>query len=144
MFRSIVEGKPMKLRLLVLMVCTLVSVTALAEDDLINEEWVISAHGLHSTSFELRGPVSVRVHMTPVNNADKGVTLRIVPTEDVDACSGKAQGQCRSIPEFDGFAVRTFKHTGVVPPGRWTFYVANTENIMNRATVHVHVVMNAN
>jgi len=132
----------MKVRTLVLAACMMVPASAFAEAELINEERVIPAHDMHSTSFTLQDALPVHINMTPVQNADKGVTLRIVPAEDLDACTGKSQGRCRSRGDFDGFAVRSFKHTGMIPPGRWTFYVANTENIMNRATVHVHLVIN--
>lgn len=30
----------------------------------------------------------------------------------------------------------------MIPAGQWTFFVTNSENIINRATVHVHLVAN--
>jgi hypothetical protein len=133
----------MKVRAFVLLACVLLPVSAVADQDMLNEEWVLpSGGGAHSLSFTLPAAAPVLVEMTPVKHADKGVTLRIVPAEDIDACTGKSQGACRSRPGFDGFKIRSFSHTETIPAGRWTFYAANTENLMFSATVHVHVVAN--
>jgi hypothetical protein len=126
----------------VLFATALLVVPALAATDMVNEDWVLKAKETHSFSFTVPVSTPVRVDLTPVSHADKGVTMRIVPAEDFDACRGAAQGQCRSRGEFDGFAVRSFSHVGTLPPGRWTFFVTNTENILERATVHVHLVFN--
>ena len=125
-----------------LLACILIPASALAETEVVNEEWVIAPHDVHSVSFSLPIPMPVHIDMSPVKNADKGVTLRVVPSEDVNACSGASQGRCRSRGDFDGFAVRSFSHTGMIPAGQWTFFVTNSENIINRATVHVHLVAN--
>jgi len=119
------------------------AVPALAAQDLVDQEWVLaSGGGVRSVEFTLSATAPVSVEMTPVKHADKGVTIRIVPKEDFDACTGKAQGACRSRPGFDGFKVRSFSHTEPLPAGNWAFYAANTENIMFSATVHVHLVVN--
>jgi len=132
----------MKVRAFVLSACVLLPASAVAASDAVNEDWVLKAKETHSFSFTLPASTPVRVDLTPISHADKGVTMRIVPAEDFDACRGAAQGQCRSRGEFDGFAVRSFSHTGTLPPGRWTFFVTNSENILERATVHVHLVFN--
>lgn len=132
----------MKIRTFIFAVCTLVPATALAETEVLNTEWVIPAHGTQAESFTLQEATPVHVSLLPVKDADKGVTVRIVPAEDFDACNAGGQGRCRSRGDFDGFAVRSFDHAGMVPPGRWTFYVKNTENLFKRAIVHVRVVAN--
>jgi hypothetical protein len=114
-----------------------------AAQDLVNEDWDLPSGGSpHTFSFALSESAPVEIDVIPVKDAGKGFTLRLVPVDDFDACSGGAQGRCRSRPGFDGFKVASFSHTEPVPPGRWTFYVANTENIFKSATVHVHVVVN--
>jgi hypothetical protein len=134
----------MKVRVIVLFACGLVPASAFAAMDLANEDWVLPAgNAPHSLSFTLAASTPVSIDMTPVKDCDKGLTLRVVPAEDFDACSGKAQGQCRSRGGFDGFKVRSFSHTEPIPAGRWTFFVSNTENVFKSATAHVHVVVNA-
>ena len=125
-----------------LLACALWPTPALADQDVINEDWIIAAGDVRAMSFSLNAPAAVRIDMTPVKDAAKGVTLRLVPTEDADACAGRAQGRCRSRPGFDGFKVGSFSHAEQVPAGTWTFYVANTENILKSATVHIHLVVN--
>jgi hypothetical protein len=133
----------MKVRAFVLLACVLLPVSVLAAQDLVDQEWVLPSGGSpQSVAFTLSGTVPVSVDMAPVKHADKGVTIRIVPTADFAACAGKAQGQCRSRPGFDGFKVRSFSHTEPIPAGNWTFYAANTENMMFSATIHVHLVVN--
>jgi hypothetical protein len=134
--------KVIKTTAFALLACALLPVSALADTDMVNEDWVLSAGEVHGVSFTLSSQVPVHIGMTPVRNADKGVTLRVVPAEDVDACSGRSQGACRSRGGFDGFKIRSFSHTEAIPAGRWTFYVANTENIFKSATVHVRLVVN--
>jgi hypothetical protein len=116
---------------------------ALQEQELVNEEWVLPTRDVHRLSFTLSRDVPVHIEMTPVKHVEKGVTLRVIPPEDLDACMGRSQGSCRSLGSFDGFRVRTFSHTDTIPAGRWMFFVANTENILRTATVHVRVVVNA-
>jgi hypothetical protein len=108
----------MKLHLSVLALYALLlfSVAALAAQDFLNEEWVVPAGGVQAISFTVSEPTPIRVHMTPVKDADKGVTLRIVPEEDFDGCKGGGQARCRSRGDFDGFAVRSFNHTGIANP----------------------------
>jgi hypothetical protein len=113
------------------------------EQELVNEEWVLPTRDVHRLSFTLSRDVPVHIAMTPVKHVEKGVTLRVIPPEDLDACMGRSQGSCRSLGSFDGFRVRTFSHTDTIPAGRWMFFVANTENILRTATVHVRVVVNA-
>jgi len=120
----------------------LIATPALAGTEMVNDDWVLTPQESHSVTFTLPTAANVFVEMTPVKHADKGVRLRIVPVEDFEACAGRAQGQCRSRGDFDGFAVRSFSHTGVVPAGRWVFFVQNTENILERAIVHVHMIVN--
>jgi len=134
----------MKVLAFVLLACVLLPASsALAEQDAINEEWVLpTGGGPHSFSFTLSAAAPIFVEMAPVKHVDKGVTLRIVPAEDFDACTGKSQGACRSLGGFDGFQVRSFSHTEPVPAGRWTFYAQNTQNLMFKAIVHVHLVVN--
>lgn len=133
----------MKVRAFVLLgcACVLIPLSAWADpQELLNDNWALPSGGRpQAFSFVLQAAVPLSVEMTPVSHADKGVTLRIVPTEDFDACTGKVQGTCRSLPGFDGSRVRSFSHTEPVPPGRWTFFAANTENVFFSATVHVHV-----
>jgi len=127
-----------------LLACALWTVPALADQDMVNADWVIPAGDIRSTSFSMSVPGVVHVDMTPVKDAGKGVTLRLVPSDDADACAGRAQGQCRSRPGFDAFKVGSFSHVESVPAGTWTLYVANTENILKSATVHVHLVVTSN
>jgi hypothetical protein len=131
----------MKVGAFVLLGCVLLPLSARADpQELLNDNWALSAGGgSQSFSFVLQAATPISVEMTPVSHADKGVTLRIVPMEDLDACTGKVQGVCHALPGFNGSAVRSFSHTESVPAGRWTFFAANTENIMFSATVHVHV-----
>jgi hypothetical protein len=110
--------------------------------DLLNEDWVIPAHEWKSYSVSLGRETPLRVEVTGISNVAKGFTVRVVPSEDADACLGRAQGACRSRGGFDGFGVRSMNHTETLPAGRWTFLVRNSENILNRATVHVHLVSN--
>jgi hypothetical protein len=110
--------------------------------DLLNEDWVIPAHEWKSYSFTFSRETPVHVDVTGISNIDKGFTVRVTPSEDADACLGRTQGACRSRGGFDGFAVRSMNHTEPLPAGRWTFLVRNSENILNRATVHVHLVSN--
>ena len=126
------------------LVCALWATSALADQDLVDQDWVVPAHDIKATSFSLSGAAVVHVDVTPMKNTDKGVTLRLVPSEDADACAGRAQGRCRSRPGFDAFKVGSFSHAEQVPAGTWTVYVANTENIFKSATVHVHIFLTNN
>jgi hypothetical protein len=119
-----------------------VATTAQQTTEMVNAEWVLATGAWKTYSFTLTASALVGVDMAPVVHADKGVTLRLVPAEDFDACSGRTRGACRSLGAFDGFGVRTFRHTATIPAGRWTFFVGNTENIINNATVHVRLVTN--
>ena len=116
--------------------------TAQQEQELLNQEWVLPTSGFHSFSFTLSRDASVHIEMTPVKHADKGVTLRIVPPEDFDACIGRSQGRCRSLGSFDGLGVRTLSHTDTIPAGRWMFFAWNDKNIVYAATIHVRLVVN--
>lgn len=107
--------------------------------NMLDEQWVLETDGWKYYSFTLPDPMLVRVDMEPVQDADKGVTLRLVPAEDADACSGRTRGACRSLGAFDGLGVRTFSHADTIADGRWSLIVGNTENIMNAATVHVRL-----
>jgi hypothetical protein len=127
----------------VLFACAmLLSASALADEDMTNEDWVLPAGGRpHANSFELPRGGTIHIDVTPVKDTGKGFTVRLVPSEDFAACSGQGQGQCRSRPGFDGFKVGSFSHAEPIPPGKWTFFAANTENIFKSATVHVHIVV---
>lgn len=129
----------MKTIALVLAACMLAATTAFASGQMTDDDWVLSPGEVHSLAFTLATPTTLSVEMVPIKNADKGVMLRVVPADDLTACSGQGQGQCRSRGEFDGFQVRSFSHTGIVPAGRWVFFVKNDQNILHRAIVHVRV-----
>jgi hypothetical protein len=133
----------MKVRAFVMLVlaCVLAPLSASADpQELLNDNWALPSGGQPQVfSFVLQAAVPISVEMTPVSHADKGVTLGLVPMEDLDACTGKVQGVCRTFPGFNGSAVRSFSHTESVPAGRWTLFAANTQNVFFSATVHVHV-----
>ena len=125
-----------------LLVCLALPLSATAADqDLMNEEWVIDSKGVHGASFTMPAAAVIHLAVTPVKNCGKGFTVRLVPSEDYSACVGDSQGRCRSRPGFDGFKVASLNHAEPVPPGRWTVYVQNSENVLERATVHVHLTI---
>lgn len=131
----------MKTRSFALLACLALPVSAAADQEFVNEEWVI-AHGetRPTAAFNLgTAPAVIHVTVTGVKNTDKGFTARLVPAEDYDACVGNTQGRCRSRPGFDAFKVAAMDHGELVPSGRWVFYVQNSENRLERATVHVHL-----
>jgi hypothetical protein len=135
----------MKVRAFVLLVVAfvLVPLSALADpQEVLNDNWALPSGGQPQVlSFVVPYAMPVTVEVTPVSHADKGVTLALLPAEDLDACTGKVQGICRALPGFNSSAVRSFSHTESIPAGRWAFLAANTENLLFSATVHVHVVM---
>ena len=109
--------------------------------DVANEEWVLDTDGEHDVTFTLNAPTTVSIDVSPVRDADKGVSFQLVQADSVRACLGETNGTCFHVPAFSRQAVRSFNHSDVVSAGRWTFYVKNTENLINTAIVHVHVVV---
>lgn len=114
--------------------------TLAAPQELANEEWVLKPNEVHRLPVSLNKSSAVSIEATGVKNTDKGFTMGVVRTEDLDACA-KAVKSCNGVAGFEVRSVRDFSKTVTVPAGRWTFFVANTENIINRASVHVHVVV---
>src|ERR1700677_3925554 len=101
----------MKVNALALLACLVASVVASADQEFVNEEWVIAHGDTHATAaFELGAAAVIHVAVAGVKNTDKGFTARLVPAEDYDACAGNSQGRCRSRPGFDGFKVASLDH----------------------------------
>lgn len=103
---------------------------------------VIDAGGTQTVDFDLSYQTRVLVEMTPVRDVDKGISLSLVLAEDVNACLGRVEGQCRGVAAFNEPRVRATKHAETVPAGRWVLLVRNSENLINAATVRVHIVAN--
>jgi hypothetical protein len=129
-----------KVHSVVLLVCLALPFTASADLVLVNKDWVVPAHEAYQQGFTLAQTAYVHLTVMGVKNTDKGFTVRIAPQEDAANCVGKAQGPCRSRADFDAFKVPgPYDHMGLVPAGSWSVFVQNSENILNKATVHVHV-----
>jgi len=130
----------MRVNVIALLACLAFPVAAMADGRVFfDEDWIIDAKGAHPQSFTL--PVQANVHVTAtcVKNCGKGYTVRVVPPSDFPSCTGLAQGPCRSRPDFDGFKVGSYDRTATLPSGTWAVYVQNSENMVERATVHVGV-----
>lgn len=80
--------------------------------------------------------------MTPVAHADKGFNVSVFPQADFEACTHpqeQRRGFCHTLDAFTAPGVRSFDHAEHVAAGTWSLYVRNGANILNAATVRVHV-----
>lgn len=111
-----------------------------APQELVNEEWVIKQGDAHIKVFTLTADANIAIEVTAVKDADKGFSVRIVDEKYGDSCL--ADPRCLGEAQFAGISTRSYSRTQTLKPGRWKFYVQNSENMLKSMTVKVHVVVN--
>jgi hypothetical protein len=110
--------------------------------EVINEEWVVPAGSYQSVSFTVSASGPMHLEVQPVRHTEDGFSLGVVDPENLNACLGRTSRACDTVGGFQGPRVRAYQHTGEMEPGRWTFYVQNSENIFQDITVRVRLVLN--
>jgi hypothetical protein len=101
-------------------------------NELVNEDWVLKPGESRAEEFSTDG-MTLTAEVRLVRHANKGVSVHVF-----DGSCWREKG-CRSLPSWGHPPTWEFRRSERIPAGRWAFVVTNSQNLLERAVVHVRL-----